>query len=73
MTTLYMTFLDSAHSSPTLLLLRVNLLVWSQRTGIQHDFRLDSALGLIVTLPQEQHYTQFALQWEHDRFHIRTA
>jgi hypothetical protein len=69
----YMTFPNSADTGPTLLLLRVNLVKWSQRTGIKHDFKLDDRLGLIVTLPQEQDYTQFALQWELDRFHIHTG
>jgi hypothetical protein len=72
-TPLYMTFPESAHSGPTLLLLRVNLVKWSQRTGIAHNFRLDEVRGLIVTLPQEQHYTQFSLQWDLDRFHIHTT
>ena len=70
---LYMTFPNSAHTGGTLLLLRVNLLQWSIRNSIKHDFRLDSTLGLIVTLPELQHYTQFALQWEYDRFHIHKS
>jgi hypothetical protein len=65
-----MTFPDSADSTPALLMLRVYLVQWTERTGIEHDFRLDKELGLIVTLPKKQHYTQFALQWDHGEFHI---
>ena len=68
-----MTFPNSAHDGLTLLLLRVNLLQWSTRTGITHNFNLNEQLGLIVTLPKLQHYTQFALQWEYDDFHIHKS
>lgn len=69
---IYMTFPEAADSSPALLMLRVYLVQWSERTGVEHDFRLDDIRGLIVTLPQEHHYTQFALQWEYGDFHIHT-
>ena len=69
---IYMTFPDSTDSTPALLMLRVYLVQWSERSGIAHDLQLDKDLGLIVTLPKEQHYTQFALQWEHGEFHIHT-
>jgi hypothetical protein len=70
---LYMTFPDSTDSTPALLMLRVYLVQWSQRTGIAHDLILDKDLGLVVTLPKKQHYTQFALQWEYDEFHIHKS
>jgi hypothetical protein len=69
----YMTFPDSTDSTPALLMLRVYLVQWSQRTGIAHDLQLDKELGLIVTLPKLQHYTQFALQWNHGEFHIHKS
>jgi len=67
---MHLIFPEAADSSPALLMLRVYLVLWSQRTGIKHDFRLDDPRGLIVTLPLEQHYTQFALQWDHGEFYI---
>lgn len=53
----------------TLLLLRKRLVDWTVRTTIGHGSRVENG-EFQVTLDQEQHYTQFVLQWEDTDFYI---
>lgn len=66
---MYMVFPDSTHSGIELLLLRRALINWSETTRIPHSVSIEDN-EFRVRFEQEQHYTQFALQWEHPRFYI---
>jgi hypothetical protein len=66
-----MIFHNSLASGPHLLLLRIHLVEWSNRTGIEHYTTIEQN-EYRVYLPNAQHYAQFALQWEHEKFYIHT-
>ena len=66
---MHIIFPNSMNSGVELLILRKNILDWSQRSGIGYcDYCCDH--GWAVELPTLQHYSQFVLQWEHENFYI---
>jgi len=66
---MHLVFPDSTTSGSRLLILRLSLLNWTRSTGIPHEGYVENN-EYRVRLPEDQHYTQFALQWDWDRFYI---
>ena len=66
---MYLTFPGCQNSGLELIQLRRNLLYWSEQNNIPHSVYVENN-EFRVRLELEQHYTQFALQWEYQRFYI---
>jgi len=66
---MYVTFPDNSNLGIELLLVRRTLITWSEQNNIPHSVHIENN-EFRVRFTLEQHYTQFALQWQGPRFYI---
>jgi hypothetical protein len=67
---MYLRFPSSQETGIELLHLRRCLLYWSEQNDILHTVHIEHN-EFRVRLPEEQHYTLFALQWQGPEFYIQ--
>jgi len=67
---MYITFPSGRDHGIELLFLRRHLLYWSEQNNIAHTVHIEDN-EFRVRLPEELHYTLFALQWQGPEFYIQ--